>query len=72
MADSTPKTAARSKLSGHENAVLRPELFQPYVQRLAALLEASARELKEETNLNAENMRRFDLTLLIILIILSA
>jgi hypothetical protein len=45
MSDSTLKTASRSKgPSKDHNAPLRAELFRPYVQRLAALLKASARE----------------------------
>ena len=45
MTDRTPKSASRSKLlSSPENAPLSPSLFQPYVQRLASLLDAGARE----------------------------
>src|SRR5258708_302546 len=44
MIDNSPKIAARKHPTNPGNAPLRPELFRPYVQTLAALLDASARE----------------------------
>jgi N-6 DNA methylase len=55
MTDRTVKTASRSKSrSGSDNVPLCPDLFRPYVQRLAALLDASAREGSEPRQMELE------------------
>jgi len=55
MSNSTPKTALPSKNSTDEPiAPLRPEPFRPYVQRLAILLEASARQGQQSKQMDLD------------------
>lgn len=55
MTDKTPTTTLRSALlSSRDNVPLCPDLFQPYVQRLGALLDASLKEGSQQKQMELE------------------